>query len=481
MSRFFILLLMLLGFGLSAQNGYEIKVKLTNYNQKELLLGYHFGDKQYIKDTTTLGTDGYFTFRGEKPLDGGLYLVIMQPDKNYFQLVVSDQEQRFTISTDAKEPVENASFKNAPDNELFYGYMNWLSTKKTDADKYKEQLKKDSTNTKKNKEYQAKLEKMDKEVKEYQWNLIKKYPTTTTAMLLKGSLDVEVPEFKGSEKEVQEKKYWWYKAHFFDHLDFNDKRLMRLPILQGRVDYYLTKYVIQHPDTIIQGVDRILQMAKPNSEMYRYFLINILNTYAKSNIVGHDAIYVHLALNYYNKGECPWIPKDELEKIVKNAKDLEPTLIGKTGQDLVLEKKDGTKTRLYDIKTPYTILLFWSPNCSHCQKEMPDFIKFAEKWNNKGKITMIGVCNEVMDKTKECWSFIDEHPGMNNWLQCTDTYLLSKYIEKYYVKSTPQIFIMDKDKKIIMKRIAADQLDGVMDEIIKNDQLKMESEQKGKK
>jgi hypothetical protein len=57
---------------------------------------------------------------------------------------------------------------------------------------------------------------------------------------------------------------------------------------------------------------------------------------------------------------------------------------------------------------------------------------------------------------------------------------LSKYIEKYYVKSTPQIYILDKDKKIIMKRIAADQLDTVMDEIIKTDQLRMDDELKEK-
>ncbi|MFZ4543149.1 MAG: redoxin domain-containing protein [Saprospiraceae bacterium] len=481
MKRIFIFILLCNFFTAFAQKGYEIKVKLDNYAEKQLLLGYHFGEKQYIKDTTQLGTDGFFTFKGDKPLDGGMYLVIMLPDKNYFQMVISDKEQNFTLATDAAKAVEKAKFKNAPDNELFFGYMNWLTAKREGAEKIKEGMKKDSSDIKKLKEWQDKLDKIDKEVKDYQWEIIKKNPTTTTALLLKGSLDVPILEFPGEEKDVQEKKYWWYKAHYFDHLDFKDTRLIRLPILPGRVDYYLNKYIVQHPDTICEGVDRILQMAKPNSELYRYFLIQMLNTYAKSNIVGHDAIYVHMALNYYAKGECPWIDKDELDKIVKNAQDLEPTLIGKVGQDLTLEKRDGTRTKLYDIKTPYTILLFWAPDCSHCQKEMPDFVKFAEKWSNKGKVTMIGVCNKVTDKVKDCWSFIDEHPGMNNWLQCVDTYLLSKYVEKYYIKSTPQIYILDKDKKIIMKKIAADQLDSVMDDIIKTDQARMEQELKDKK
>jgi thiol-disulfide isomerase/thioredoxin len=482
MKRIFILFLCFYAFGAFAQKGYELKVKLENYNEKQLMLGYHFGDKQYIKDTTTLGADGFYTFKGDKPLDGGMYLVIMMPDKNYFQLLISDEEQNFTVMTDAKKTVEKAKFKNAPDNELFFGYMNWLTDKRDLAEKYREGMKKDSADTKKSKEWQEKLDKIDKEVKEYQVNLVKKNPKTTTALLLNASLDVETPkEMDGEAKEKQELRYWWYKEHFFDHFDFKDKRIIRTPVINGRTDYYLNKYIIQHPDTICQGVDRILKMAKPNAELYRYFLITLLNTYAKSNIVGHDAIYVHLAKEYYAKGECPWIEKDELDKIVKNALDLEPTLIGKTGQDLVLETKDGKKVKLYDIKTPYTILLFWAPDCSHCQKEMPEFVKFAEKWNNKGKVTMVGVCNKVTDKVKDCWSFIDEHPGMNNWLQTADTYLLSKYIEKYYIKSTPQIYILDKDKKIIMKRIAGEQLDSVMDEIIKTDQARMEEELKNKK
>jgi thiol-disulfide isomerase/thioredoxin len=471
----------LMSFVTFAQKGYEIRVKLENYSEKQLLLGYHFGDKQYIKDTTTLDNDGYFTFKGDKPLDGGMYLVIMLPDKNYFQILISDEEQRFSLTTDAKKPTDKIKFKNAPDNQLFYDYMNWLTDKRDAAEKVRENMKKDSADTKKSKEWKEKLDKLDKEVKDYQWNLVNKYPKTSTALLLKASLDVEVPEnLQGEDKDIQEKRYWWYKEHFFDHLDFNDKRTIRTPVLNGRTDYYLQKYIIQHPDTICQGVDRILKLAKPNQEMYRYFLITLLNYYAKSNIVGHDAIYVYLAKNYYEKGECPWIDKEELDKIVKNAKDLEPTLIGKTGQDLILEKRDGSKVRLYDIKTPYTILLFWAPDCSHCQKEMPIFEKFAQKWNNKGQVTMVGVCNKVTDKVKDCWSFIDEHPGMNNWLQCTDTYLLSKYVEKYYVKSTPQIYVLDKDKKIIMKRIAAEQMDEVIDEIIKTDQRIMEEEAKKK-
>ena len=47
--------------------GYQIKVKIDNFDQKELYLGYYYGDKQYLKDTAYLASNGWFYFEGEDP------------------------------------------------------------------------------------------------------------------------------------------------------------------------------------------------------------------------------------------------------------------------------------------------------------------------------------------------------------------------------------------------------------------------------
>jgi len=64
---------------------------------------------------------------------------------------------------------------------------------------------------------------------------------------------------------------------------------------------------------------------------------------------------------------------------------------------------------------------------------------------------------------------------MNNMLNSFDP---SNRAQIYYnVRSTPQMFILDKNKKIIMKGIGADQLEEVMDEIILREQ-KMQNQNK---
>ena len=61
-------------FSFSQKVGYQIKLKVDGFGQKELYLGYFYGDKQYLKDTSYVEQDGYFYFEGNEKLEpGGLY------------------------------------------------------------------------------------------------------------------------------------------------------------------------------------------------------------------------------------------------------------------------------------------------------------------------------------------------------------------------------------------------------------------------
>ena len=99
MTRKYFSLLFTLSFFSSmlfGQTGYQIEVKLDNYDQDLLMLGYHYGDKQYIKDSIKANVDGKFVFQGEEALDAGVYLVVMPPDNQYFQLLIDQKEQHST-------------------------------------------------------------------------------------------------------------------------------------------------------------------------------------------------------------------------------------------------------------------------------------------------------------------------------------------------------------------------------------------------
>ena len=136
----FLGLLLAFSIAVFANGGYSIKIKLNGYTEKQLFLGYHFGDKQYLRDTAEVNAQGFFVFEGAEPLPGGVYLVVMPPDNQYFQILISENEQNFTITANPKEPVKGTKIEGSPDNKLLYEYLNYLTDKRPLADTMRAQL-----------------------------------------------------------------------------------------------------------------------------------------------------------------------------------------------------------------------------------------------------------------------------------------------------------------------------------------------------
>ena len=138
-------ILFFLGFlfftsNLNAESGYHIEVELTNFEEKQLFLAYHYGDKQYIKDTADVNEDGYFVFAGQEALDPGVYLLVMPPNNQHFQILINDKEQNFSIKTNAKDPSTAIKITGSKDNELFYSYLNFLATQRPIADGLRQEI-----------------------------------------------------------------------------------------------------------------------------------------------------------------------------------------------------------------------------------------------------------------------------------------------------------------------------------------------------
>ena len=318
-------------FSLTSQTspGHQIRLKIDGFEGNELYLGYHYGDKQYLKDTVQINEDGYFVFEGEERLDGGVYLAVMPPDNKFFQLMISDHEQHFTAHVNYEEPTKNAQFINAPDNQLFYEYLDVLASKRPQAEQLNTALKEAQEIKKPTQTLERQLKELNQSVRNYQHELIAKHPKTLTAAVIKASLDLEVPEFTGEEQDIQLQRWKWYKAHWFDQINMADPRMLRSPVLYQKIDHYINKLTVQHPDSISAAIDRVLALVQPSEETFKYYLIHFLNYYAKSKIVGMDAVYVHIADKYYRQGLAPWTEEEQLNKIVKNANTLKPILIGK--------------------------------------------------------------------------------------------------------------------------------------------------------
>ena len=313
--------------------------------------------------------------------------------------------------------------------------------------------------------FDRQLEAMDNEVTAYQDSILSHFPDAVTSVLIRGNRDVIIPEFEAEGDELQRLRFYYYRDHYFDGIDLGDSVVLRTPFLHNKLERYLDKLIIQMPDSIIVAVDDLLHRMEPSMETWKFYVAHFLNKYGKSQIIGMDAVYVHMVDTYYATGRTPWANQETLDKIIDEAEKMKPVLLGKIAPDVTLFTEDNQPVRLLDIESPFTVLIFWAPDCGHCKKSMPLVNDFHEKFKDKG-VTTIAVCTKHMDKTADCWEYIRENKLENLSYHLADQYHRSRFQVKYNIRTTPQVFILDKDKKILIKRLAIEKLEEVMPEIM---------------
>ncbi|HUR31547.1 MAG TPA: redoxin domain-containing protein [Saprospiraceae bacterium] len=453
--------------GSSPDNGYRIEVELEHFEGDTLLLGYYFGKAQYLKDTAVIN-DGKFIFEGSDELKPGVYLLVIPPDNKFVHVLVAPGQTKFSAIVDMDNIVGSAKFKGSAENEIYYNYLRELEKRRPQADTLRKQITQDSLHKS---DYQKELDKLDSEVKKVQDNIIAKYPSSITSMLINANREVETPDFPGlSEDERKKKQFEFYRAHNFDNFDLGDQRAMRSGLIHSKIDFFLQKLTYQYPDSQSVAMDYLLRKMGNESEAFQYYLVHFLNESARSKKMGMDAVYVHLIDNYYSKGLATWTEKEQLDKLLTQAETARPLLIGKIAPDLVFYKENGEPVSIHSINTDYTVLFFWDPECGHCKKSIPFVVDFYNEYKNKG-VELLAICTKTGQDISSCWSAIKER-GMDIWVNAADQYIRNRYKTIYDVKTTPQIFILDKDKKILVKKIAGEDLKTVMDEILKSEEAK---------
>jgi len=143
-------------------------------------------------------------------------------------------------------------------------------------------------------------------------------------------------------------------------------------------------------------------------------------------------------------------------------------VIGKRAAELPMIDTLGKDFSLYTVQSPYTLLCFWDPTCGHCQEEVPkvDSI-FQNKWKKQG-LKVVGV---MTDGGKENWlNFIRKH-NLKDWIHIYQTDATREkilqagqpgYRQLYDVYQTPMLYLLDKNKNIIAKKLTYLQMDELM-------------------
>lgn len=443
-------------------------------------LANYYGSKLYYNDTAIVDGKSMATFKKAKGYPAGVYAVVV-PGPKYFELVVN--EPVIKVATRMDDLLPSLQVKQSKENDLFIGYIRFLNDRKTDGDALRAQF-----DAAKDAEARAavkvRMEELDKRVKQYQRDLVTNNPGLLVASLVKMSMAVDLPEPRKANGNVDSTAaYYQYRAHFWDNFDLTDDRIVRVPVFGNKFEEYITKVVPQIPDTINRLADELIARTGNAKETFKYAVHNITHKFETSDIMGMDAVFVHMALTYYcPKGGQPtrvdWMSAGKIDTLCTRARKMAPLTIGRKAPYLCLT--DTTEQRwinYYDLPQDYVVIIFWDPHCGHCKKELPEIHKvYKEKLKPMG-IEVYSVAKAVEEKLFEDWKkFIRENDF--DWINVGLTYHVFteakkdprqfipkhttieslNYADTWDVFSTPKVFLVDGDRRIAGKSLSADQI-----------------------
>ena len=442
--------------GAHAQEDVTIKVKLKGGpTDRYIHLAHFFGNNQYLKVDSAKLENGYYTFTKPDSVVGGIYLVVLTPSK-YYDFIVSGDEKNIEISADTTDFLKTVMVKGSKENNILFGYRKFLTGMNEKAKAINDAIDPKAPNA--NQQRREKMMELQQEVEDYMAKTIEDNKGTFAAKVIKANIDPVIPKeipLNPDGTKDSTFAYRYYKAHFFDNIDFSDARTLRTPFLENKLDKFFKDLVYQVADSVNKEADILINLSKQNPEVYRYVLWKITNKYENTDIVGLEGVFVHLAEEYYVK-DAPWLTEEKVKEFEDRVRILKPLLTGKVFPELYVYDLQDKLHTVSESKGKYTIVYFYSPDCGHCKDAAPELVEYAKTAKEKGVV----IYNVSVDyEPTEIKEFIEKYHTGENMMNLWDKGHHHYFRENYDVYATPTSYILDANKKIIAKRIPIKEFD----------------------
>lgn len=450
-----ILILSLWGVNLLAQQHAKITINIKGLNDSVLILAGYGGDKQFVIDTAKLEKNGTYVFRPGKTLEHGMYIIADAAKKRLFDFIVT-HEQTFNIEGDFGTLPGSLISRGNKESQLLFDYMRFLAEKQKQQALLKQRQNLLAPDSDSAAVIKSQINDLNDQVQAQIKKLIASNQGTFFATFLKAMQEPELPEFELNTKADTLNRYQIYKKHFWDNTVLADDRLIRTPVVHPRVEQYLNKLTSPLPDSVITAIDFLLENTKNSKESFKYLMWYLTIKYERSEIMGYDAIFVHLVDRWFSDPRMDWMNATVKQNLIERANTLKPLLLGKPAPEMILFDTLMQPHSLYNIKAKYTLIYFWDPDCGHCKKETPLLKNFYKNNKDIFDLEVYAVCMDT--SWKDMKNYIRKNE--TSWINVNGFYSMTPdFRELYDVHSSPVMFLLDERKYIIAKRLLSEQME----------------------
>lgn len=288
-----------------------------------------------------------------------------------------------------------------------------------------------------------KAEKLQNEIQETASNLVAKYPHTLASKFIQLDRPLSIPLTLTPDQQTNLKK-----RKYFKYVNFNDTILLHTDLFTKKIVGYLALYQKQGMSkdevekAFMPAVDSLLDKAQVNEKVYLFTLHYLIGGFEE---FGFQKLLLHIAQNNkLNKFTKNTPLKAQLQQKVYEIIHLAP---GQPAPDFKARAISGQEINLYNIKAKRTLLVFWASWCPHCTATLPGLEKYYHPKDTKNlQIIAVSVDSDkksvenAIKKEGYKWPVIAQLKGWD-----------SPIAVSYGISATPTFYLLDQDKRIILK------------------------------
>ena len=456
---------------------YEINLTLDSRNDT-VYLGHYFasGDKPYLDDTLVL-KNGKGVFKGNRKLPKGVYFLFNDKRIILPEFLIGDK-QNFGIVIDTTDLNNPVKYVSSPDMDALNEFGRYNADFNRQVQQLSEQFRESASDDERN-NIRNRIRELQNERLKFSEKLIEDNKDLYGGKFLKSLVPPEtyVPEPPRDENgNITDStyQYRWYRAHYFDNFNIFDPEMLRTRDYEKKLLEYVTRVIPQHTDSVCAELDKMIKKAQANSEVFQCVLVSLYNHYApgEGKYLIYENVWVHIVEKWYIP-YSKWSTDETLDNLKKEVSKRLPNLIGKQAppmEMLMIQSPEHFRAAALDtaikydlhagrmvndfrreLRSKYTVIIFWDAGCSHCKKAMQDLFEVWQEFHGKG-MQVIAVQTTLGKPEKGRWiDFINENSMFGDgWINAWSIYSAS-YHELYNIEATPLIYILDEKFDIILR------------------------------
>jgi len=222
---------------------------------------------------------------------------------------------------------------------------------------------------------------------------------------------------------------------------------------------FLKELTVQHQDSILASAHQLMAKIMDKPEYYKVVANYVVLTYepGKCPIMDAEKLFVEMVRTYFTQKRAFWSDSLQTDAIQRRATEMSLSLLGLKGPNVISTDPMGKKQELMAKTADYLIVYLFHPDCEHCMVETPKL----HKYYLENKANGLDVYAIAIDTDDDKWKAYIKKNGLS-WTNVHDPTNRSIY-GKYYVDVTPEIYVLNKERKIIGKNLKTDQIQIIID------------------